>query len=213
MVTFCYDKTMRRLIWNFEIDSSEPLQWQSLRPCVPDGLRWEARFFWPEESLVTLKGLDESFLELSRYQIKHREDTYCLLPNDDYNIKIRRGQLLYKPLLERSNHAVAYGKKINLEEQEPHTQLPGANGLTAAALRSLIETTGIHIRVEKEALIYKIATTPTIKLEFAALSVAHQRYFSLSIETRVADWIPEIRKHLLGHAISSDYITFLRSLP
>ena len=111
----------RRLIWNFEINGDRPLDIPAVLPVEPDTGRWESRFFWPADEIILLKGLDDSFLALSRYEAKHRQDTYCLLPDADYNIKIRRNQTLYKPMIMKTAQAVAYGKKINLEEPAPDT--------------------------------------------------------------------------------------------
>ncbi|WP_232220361.1 hypothetical protein [Legionella tunisiensis] len=89
----------KRLVWNFEISNDNLLD---KFPLVErDEFRWEARFFWPDDTIITLNGLDERFLLLSNYQVKHRQDCYLLLPKCNYNIKRRRSELLYKPLIEK----------------------------------------------------------------------------------------------------------------
>lgn len=101
----------KRLVWNFTINSDKPLQipaFDTIDTCIE---RWESRFFWDDTVIINLNRLDERFLELSRYKLKHRQDTYCLLPDNDYNIKRRNNQLLYKPTLMKTEHMIAYGKK------------------------------------------------------------------------------------------------------
>ena len=48
-------------------------------------------------------------------------------PDTNYNLKIRRNQPLYKPIMMKTRQAIAYGKKINLEEQVSAKNLPGAD--------------------------------------------------------------------------------------
>jgi len=201
-----------RLVWNFEINNDKPLAWPAAESSSVDDIRWESRFFWPGSTIITLNGLDDTFLELSRYQVKHRQDSYYLLADEDYNLKTRHEHLLYKPIIKKTEHAVAYGKKLNLAEQSPDSLLPGHETLTAKTLLHLIRTRGKKIHVEKEALIYKFATTPVTKLEFARLTVKNKTYFSVSIESRAIAWIELLTQHLLGKEISCDYVTFLKTI-
>ncbi len=202
----------KRLVWNFEINSDNPLQLPSAPTPIIEGLRWEARFFWPENVIITLNGLDDRFLELSRYQSKHRQDSYYLLADANYNVKTRREQVVYKPILQKTALAIAYGKKIKLAEQAADTLLPGCDTLSTQALLTLINEQGRKIDVEKEALIYEFATTPLTKLELARLTAANKTYYSVSIESRVASSVEAIAYHLLNDATSCDYVTFLKTI-
>ena len=200
----------KRLVWNFEINIDNPMQISSPNDIEQNQARWESRFFWPDDQIITLHGLDDHFRELSRYQVKHREDTYFLLPNDDYNLKLRHEQLLYKPILMKSGQSIAYGKKIKIEEQAPTTQLPGCEGKDAQTLIEQINYEGKKIKVEKEAIIYTFGISPITKLELAWLHVANKAYFSASIESRSMQLVESITRQLLGDLFACDYVTFLK---
>ena len=155
-----------RLVWNFEIESSNLLDLHNLID-IRDELRWEARYFWPADTIITLHGLDDSFLALSNYEVKHRQDRYSLLPNSNFNIKERRMQLLYKPLLQETALLRGYGKKIDLAEYPATAILPGTKAVVAPTLLAQLQTGRQDVAVEKEVLIYKFPSEPTIKLELA----------------------------------------------
>ncbi len=202
----------KRLVWNFEINSDNPLLLPDRDNIDQSELCWESRFFWPDDQIITLQGLNDHFLNLSAYKIKHRDDTYYLLPNADYNLKIRREQLVYKPLLMKKGQAIAFGKKIKLEEHPPGQPLPGCEDKEARTLIAQIKKQGIKIAVEKEALIYTFATTPISKLELAWLHVADKAYYSVNIESRSLQWVEAMTKQLLDHVLASDYVTFLKQM-
>lgn len=199
----------KRFVWNFEINTNGSLKIPSVENFVQSPNRWESRFFWPQDQIVVLHGLTDDFLKLSRYQIKHRQDTYYLLPHTDYNIKTRHNQLFYKPILMKKLQAIAYGKKIKLEEDASSLQLPGYEGKDVTALISYIKNEGLKINVEKEALIYEFDTTPTTKLELAWLCVANKTYISASIESRSFSLVESFTRQMLGDLPTSDYVTFL----
>ena len=202
----------KRLIWNFEINSEHPLTIPPAGHFIQSPNKWEARFFWPADQIITLRGLNDDFLKLSHYQIKHRTDTYYLLPNADYNLKIRHNQLFYKPLLMKKSLAVAYGKKMKLEEHTADLTLPGINNKDITALLSHIEKNGLKINVEKEALIYQFDTTPTTKLELAWLAVKEKSYFSVCLESGAFSIVESIANQLIGDMPTSDYVTFLKGI-
>lgn len=199
----------KRFIWNFEINTDNTLEIPTVENFVQSPNHWEARFFWPQNHIVTLHGLNDSFLQLSHYQIKHRHDTYYLLPNADYNLKTRHDQLFYKPILMKKPQAIAYGKKLKLEDEAASLQLPGYEGKGVAALIAHIKSHGIKITVEKEALIYRFETIPTTKLELAWLYVANKSYLSASVESRSFSLVESMTRQLLGDMPTSDYVTFL----
>lgn len=190
----------KRLVWNFEINNDNPLAIPEIPPAETHTERWESRFFWPDGEPIVLNGLDDSFLALSRYQVKHRQDTYCVLPESDENIKIRRNQLLYKPCMMKTANAIAYGKKINLEETDDKT------------LIMRIQREGMRIDVEKEALIYRFETVPTLKLELARLRVANTTWFSVNIESHSRCLVESITQQVLSGHVACDYVTFLKAL-
>lgn len=202
----------KRFVWNFEMNGDNPLKIPAADNFVQTPNKWEARFFWPDDQIITLNGLNDDFLKLSNYQIKHRADTYYLLPNTDYNLKIRHNQLFYKPLLMKKTYAMAYGKKIKLEEEASCLDLPGIDAQDVAALLSHIKKNAIKINVEKEALVFQLASTPTTKFEFAWLTVAKKNYFSVCIESRLLSVVESIAHQLLGELPTSDYITFLKEI-
>ena len=201
----------KRLVWNFEISTESPLQLPRANCIDENKTHWESRFFWPDNERIVLRGLNDTHRELSRYQVKHREDCYFLLPTTDYNIKIRHEQLSYKPVLMKKPCAIAYGKKIKLAEWPTNEPLPGCTEKNTAALMERIQREGKKINVEKEALIYTFETTPPIKLELAWLHVAGNGYFSTSIESRCMEYVESMSRQLLGDVVTRDYVSFLKS--
>lgn len=191
----------KRLAWNFEINIGAPFALPVIIEPPQMDLHWEFRFFWPEQDMIILHGLDERFLELSRYNIKHRSDTYVLLPNVDYNIKQRRDKWIYKPLREKTIRANAYGKKITIEE------------LTAAEpnLQHAINE-GQPVLVNKEAMIYKFESHLATKLELARLTIHHQIYFSIGIESQTRALVEALTQRIIGDQETSDYVYFLKQL-
>lgn len=202
----------KRLVWNFELEPTTSLHIPANALACAAEMRWEMRCFWPEDAIICLKGLTEHFLELSQFQLKKREDTYYLLDNAPLNIKMRRGQIVYKPLLAKKEHAMAYGRKIILDEQGAAATLPGAENITVEELLGQIKASGKKIAVSKDAFVYKFSTEPATKLELARLCVQDKIYFSLSIESRALSLVETFAQHLLATWISCDYVTFLKSI-
>lgn len=206
-------KTMNtRLVWNFEIQKGNSLILPAMTNVINDDIHWESRFFWPESATIILHGLDDSFLELSRYKLKQREDTYYLLQNNDYNIKTRDEQLVYKPRIAQTAYAIGYGKKINLSAVNENQSLSDQRGITPLAITDLINVKGKKITVAKEALRYKFTTTPSARLELARITIANRHYFSLSLESKSAELVKSLRQQILGGKQPCDYVAFLKSL-
>ncbi|KTD19936.1 Uncharacterised protein [Legionella londiniensis] len=201
----------KRLVWNFEIHSSPELRLPR-QPELTDEMKWEIRFFWPADAIIELRGLDDSFLDLSQYTIRQRRDCYYLLPDSEFNIKMRRDQLLYKPLLKKANNARAFGKKINLLEQDKKTFLPGMKQHQVDNLLNLLNDCGQQIEVNKVALLHKLNTIPKTSIELARLQIKKQVFFTACIEGKALTLVESLSKHLLGNELSCDYITFLKKL-
>nr|HAT8715077.1 hypothetical protein [Legionella jordanis] len=199
----------QRLFWNFEIKQESSLDWPALPSEEKDALKWEARFFWPENEIIVLHGLDEQFMDLTRYEIKRREDCYILLEDFDYNIKKRKGNLLYKPQLHMEHQIRGFAKKINLEHSAPETALPGC---TVESISSLLDKLqkGEEITVHKIALIYPFQTQPSVKLELARLHVHGKIYFTVCVEGRSFNLVRQITQHLLPGKKTVDYVNFLK---
>lgn len=191
----------KRLVWNFEINSSSLLNF-SLLIASKEEIKWEVRFFWLEEQIICLNGLDDRLLDLGNYEIKERQDNYLVIPDSNYNVKQRRDELQYKPLLQEIDGVCGYGKKIDLTSSS--IQDPSIHLIAQAC------TKATNIAVSKTALIYKLPTTPTIKLELARLNIAGKFYFSACIEGRSQTLVKQIAKHLLPNQISCDYVNFLK---
>jgi hypothetical protein len=198
-----------RLIWNFEINSDNPLNLENLSE-AKDALRWESRFFWGQDEIIQLNGLTPSFLQLSHYEIKHREDRYVLVDGLQ-NIKYRKDQLLYKPLLQQKESLCGFGKKINLAHSSLHEPLPGTAETTERLLATIKEKS-IEVLVHKEALVCAFPGTPTIKLELARLRIDEGVYFSVCIEGRAERLVASITQQILGKRASSDYVHFLKKV-
>ncbi|VEH27907.1 Uncharacterised protein [Legionella sainthelensi] len=91
----------QRLIWNFEFAPEKNLPLATFVDIKDEHLKWEIRYFWPENKSIILNTIDPSLRNITHYQQKYKEDDYYLLPGQNYNIKKRRNQLLYKPLLQK----------------------------------------------------------------------------------------------------------------
>ncbi|MDX1836377.1 hypothetical protein DIZ81_01895 [Legionella taurinensis] len=200
----------KRLVWNFEIDPTHAEQFPTLVPAAKESLRWEARYFWTENDIAVLNGLSDYYLDLTRYESKHREDTYHLLLPFDFNIKVRRGELLYKPLLDQTPLLLGFGKKIPLHEQPSEAVLPGTDGLSARQLLELIEKGSQLITVEKDALIHQLTHEPTIKLELSRLKLGSRIFFSACLEGRSQALVQALARHLFPDLKPCDYVRFLK---
>ncbi len=197
----------QRLVWNFELTPKTSLPLATLVDKKDEQLKWEIRYFWPDNEVIVLNALDNSLLDLANYKQKHREDYYYLLPGQNYNIKKRRDQLLYKPLLKQANHAAGYGAKIILDRLQNSAIPPDLQNMMQH-----VEKDGVGVSVKKEALIYKFPTTPTVKMELARLEVHQKIYFSLCIEGKSLRLVETVSKHLLDQPVSCEYVTFLKNL-
>lgn len=222
----------KRLVWNFEVHCDNSLALAVKNTYVKEALRWEFRYFWPETEMICLYGLGEPLLALSQYEVKHRQDQYYFLPDQPLNLKERRGEIVYKPLLEANKWACAYGKKIKLTEGGG--LLDSSSGLTHQSLLRQITTKSRVFSIEKEVLIYPISKAMLkthiskpdreheeneweaivkSKLELTRLSVLNQIYFSLCIEARSKQMVLDLSKKILGQRQAScDYIHFIQSI-
>lgn len=203
----------KRIIWNFELALSQTGPTPNWLIGKQDPLQWEARYFWPENEIITLHGLDDSYLNLSKYTYKHREDTYFLLDALPLNIKERRGQLFYKPLLATLNNPVlngvnGFGKKINLHNHPADALLPGLPTTNTAQLLTLLQNAKT-INITKEIAIYTFPSNPIAKLELSRLTIKTKNYFSLCLQSNSADLILRIATHLLQNQVSCQYVNFL----
>ncbi|MCW8445643.1 hypothetical protein OQJ05_16490 [Fluoribacter gormanii] len=197
----------QRLVWNFEFTPKTSLSLANLVDKKDEQIKWETRYFWPDNKIIVLNSIDKSLLDLTQYKQKHREDCYYLLPGTSYNIKKRREQLIYKPLIKQSSHAAGYGAKIILSDHQDHPLSPDLREITQQ-----VEQEGVEVYVKKEALIYKLPTNPTVKIELARLEACNQIYFSLCIEGKSLHLVETISKHLLDEPVSCQYVTFLKNL-
>lgn len=193
---------MQRLIWNFEFIPAKKIPPKYFRPREQESLKWEARYFWSAEEIIQLYAIDSSLLDIANYQQKHREDQYYLLPDCQFNIKKRREQLLYKPLIEHSKHVYGFGPKINLDDEASSNQ----------ELRAKIKAQGRCVLVKKEAFVYKFNSKPGVKLELARIELLDDIYFSVCIEGKSRELVKGISGLVLGKAVSCDYVTFLKNV-
>ncbi len=194
----------QRLVWNFEFAAKKmALPSEAFNEHETEPLKWETRFFWPAQEIIVLNNLDKSLLDLANYQHKLREDYYYLLANQNYNVKRRRNELLYKPKLKQTQAAIGYGTKVLLDNaQEKFLQ----------ELALEVKKEGKEVLVKKQAFIYKFPTHPTIKLELARLEIAHKIYFSACVEGKSQNMVEKISERLLGQRVSCDYVSFLKNI-
>ena len=201
----------KRLVWNFEINNETPVDLPAEIAEESELLGWEARYFWEEDSYITLHGLNDSFLDLSLYKIKQRNDRYYLIPNQDYNVKQRRDELFYKPLSQNTPACQGFGKKISLSNHPSLEIIPGIAPINTESLLALVHFDSTQIYVEKIALIYKFAIQPRIKLELARLKIADKIYYSVCIEGPSQKLVRGISKQLLNREDSCGYVPFLKT--
>jgi hypothetical protein len=202
-----------RLLWNFEFGpQTTTFPAELLAPHLTEDIKWEVRYFWPKDEPIVLNMLDPSLLDITNYQQKYNEDYYFLLPNREYNIKLRRDELLYKPLRRKSSLAFGFDAKINIEYDEAQPRKTTSQDLLLQEIAQLIATEGIEVYVRKEAFTYKFPTTPSVKLELAHLELHHEIYFSACIEGRSQKLVESIAEALLGQQISCDYVSFLKRI-
>ncbi|MGL6037009.1 MAG: hypothetical protein ACRC0B_07515 [Legionella sp.] len=193
---------MQRLIWNFEFIAAKKIPPKYFKAKEHEQLKWEARYFWPADNIIQLAAIDISLLDIANYQQKHREDEYYLLPDCDFNIKKRRDELLYKPLIEHSKQVYGFGAKINLLDEHPNNLELLAN----------VKSNGLRVLVKKEAFIYKFNTKPTVKLELSRIELCDDVYFSLCLEGKSRELVKGLSGLILGKAISCNYVSFLKNV-
>lgn len=201
----------QRLVWNFEFSPNKPPPLTRLAIKNKEDLKWEARFFWPDDQIITLYAVDKASLDLALYEQKHKEDDYYLLPDSNYNIKLRRNELLYKPILKQTPYATGFGAKTNLSTITCHSNEHDPSTLDLDKVMQQAKELGTVVHVKKESFIYKFQTRPTIKLELARLEVHNKVYFSACVEGRSLYLVEKISEHLLGKQVSCDYVTFLKN--
>lgn len=194
---------IQRLVWNFEFSIPKtPLPVMPQEAIVED-VKWELRFFWPQNHIITLYPMDNALLDLANYELKQREDYYYLLPDSHCNIKNRRGTFLYKPVVHRSKQAIGFGPKIDLQQSKaPDLQ----------ELLRTIQVKGKPIAIKKELFLHKFNTIPPIKLELARLEVNHQIFFSACIEGKSLYLVETLGENLLDKHLSCDYVSFLKNI-
>src|SRR4029079_882136 len=108
---------------NFEFNlKTNLLPLSSLVDQKDEHLKWEVRYFWTDNEVITLNTIDSSLLDLANYHQKHKEDYYYLLPRKNYNIKRRHNEILYKPLSRYANYAAAYEAKIILSSTQEYPE-------------------------------------------------------------------------------------------
>ncbi|KTC64892.1 Uncharacterised protein (plasmid) [Legionella adelaidensis] len=198
----------KRLVWNFEITLGSFSFPEKFSETKTD-FHWEARFFWPETEVISLNELDESYLKLSEYEFKKRKDLYFLLPNFDGNLKLRRDQLLYKPLIDKKNGILAYGSKVKLHELDEDALLVRNEKFKVKEIISLTQKAA-PLEVSKEALIHTFSQKPKVKMELSRIVVNKKIFYSVSFESRCFEYVECLQEKLLNKAVASDYVTFLK---
>jgi hypothetical protein len=201
----------QRLVWNFEFTTPKNSALSGLKIRKEDDLKWEARFFWPASEVISLSLLDDSLLDLAHYQQKQKQDQYYLIPKHNYNLKNRRGELLYKPLVKQSKYVLGFGAKINISALDKSSSCPFHPEFDAKKVLSKLENSP-EIVVKKNSFTYKFSLQPSIKLELARIDVNNHIYFSLCVEGKSRDLVECVSFGLLGKIPSSDYVSFLKKI-
>lgn len=201
----------QRLVWNFEL-STPKAPFLTKEDKKQDDLKWEWRFFWPEEEIILLPLIDDAMLDLAHYEQKHKKDHYYLLPGKNFNIKLRRNELLYKPLIKQGKYALGFGAKIHLDADDATKSIEHSRIDECAKIRQQIKDEGVELVVKKESFTFKLPTHPSIKLELARIEVKQKIYFSVCVEGRSHSLVETVSKALFGKQASCDYVTFLKTI-
>ncbi|TAL65007.1 MAG: hypothetical protein EPN84_02305 [Legionella sp.] len=194
----------QRLVWNFEFSTKKKFLKEDLDNHEKENLKWEKRAFWSHEEIIILNAVNPDLLNLTQYEQKNKEDAYYLLPDLDCNIKLRRNELLYKPLVKKTKKLLGFAAKINLSEHRDNPEL--------LALQQDALTKAHIVQVKKEAFVYKFPNTPGIKLELARLEINQKIYFTACVEGRSLKGVETLSQHLLGKYVSCDYVSFLKKI-
>lgn len=202
----------QRLIWNFEFFPSKQIPLIAKEVKTHDELKWEKRYFWTEDEIIHLNNIDNELLDLANYQQKHKEDCYYLLPQQNLNIKRRKNELLYKPVIKRDGSIIGFGPKINLESVTTSAENPESKLIEFNEIIREVKSKGIKVFVKKESFTFKFSTKPNIKLELARLEVNNRMYFSACIEGRSRELVKIISDLLLTKQKASEYVGFLKSI-
>jgi hypothetical protein len=200
---------IHRLVWNFEFTTAKGWDISQLQEKKEENLKWEARFFWAEEEIIRFALIDTALLELVNYQHKQKKDYYYVLPDKEYNIKRRRDELLYKPLIKKTKHVSGFGSKVNLGELSKTPDVENCI-IDAPVIIEQLTLNSIEVLVKKESFTYKFPVQPQIKLELSRIEINHHIYFSACVEGKSRDLVEKISKHLVSKKTSSDYISFLK---
>lgn len=198
------------LIWRFVVTTNPKGSLFPMKEDKEDLLKWELRYFWSDTDNIAINLIHDDLLILGRYKEKQRKDEYYLLPDSLLNIKQRKNQLLYKPVIRTTRHAIAFGKKIPLDDLPKDMDQNLAS--TLESLRHKVLAEADRIPVKKEAYVFKFPCTPTIKLELARLEVHNKTYYSACVEGRSLSLVETISKALFGTLEPSDYMHFLTAI-
>lgn len=195
-----------RLVWNFEFLTHSDFLLSDLKKEKEDELKWESRFFWPESEIIFLPLLDPSMLELTHYQHKQKKDIYYLFKKN-YNIKNRRNELIYKPLIKKGKHTSGFGPKINLSQLNAQDTLDKDLKNILLGLKNSQE-----VLVKKESFTYKFPTHPNVKLELAKIELNALTFFTLCIEGKSRTLVELITRALFGKKATEHYVDFLKKI-
>lgn len=188
---------LHRLFWNFEYHSAHQLPDLFTFPENENKAAWEVRYFWPANQIISLQALPTHIFELSRYKIKHQSDKYILIPHKNYNIKIRKKKLLYKPILQSHQGVYQFGKKQQLDE-------------AASEQLGLNIQTHQHLLVLKETLLYPLTNSASSRLEFTRLNINQTIFFSFAIQSPEYEPIELLLKNIQPSGSPMPYVTFLQ---
>lgn len=198
-------------IWGFQFTETAIGQWPPLLS-ANDSNKWESRYFWNDNQLVSLTGLPLTLLSLTHYKIKSRHDSYIVI--NDTNIKLRKQKIHVKPLIEKENDSFCYAKKREIplhDADEIATIIPEIkqwNGQQDIE-EFLSEHYSVFI-VDKDVLIHQI--NDTTRLEFSRIRVNSHFYCSLSIETRSRQDLEKLVKLIIPQQKAQSYTEFLNNL-
>ena len=198
-------------IWNFHIKVSDFKQSNlfssetSEKIAKENKSKWEARFFFPIETPIFLNWPHSLPFSFYFAKAKTHEDTYIIHPEQVINLKKRRTDIYYKPLIEKKQDLFYFGKKEIIDEKNPiilsqTTQLDITRIQNESAL----------IALTKNVLKFNYDHPMTCQLEFGSFTFQEKIYSTFGIESKSFEAVSTLSSFILPNEKKTDYINFLK---
>ncbi len=198
-------------IWNFYINISDFNQ-SNLFSCETsekiakeDKAKWEARYFFPIETPIVLNWPHSLPFSFHFAKAKTHEDTYIIHPEHVINLKKRRSDIYYKPLIKKKQGLFYFGKKEAIDENNP-IKLSQTTQLDSTR----IQNEGTLIALTKNVLKFNYDHPMRCQLEFGWFISQEKNYSTFGIESKSFETVRTLSSFILPNEKKTDYINFLK---